>query len=75
MGYYWDVICYFSIYVTLIMSPTQEFVGVMAMIKYHLVIVGKTVLAYPTDRSIFPFMVCYTGENVLFPFFYVKLSR
>ena len=42
---------------------------------YHLIIVGKIILAYPTNCSIFPFLVCYTSESVIFPFFYVNLSR
>ena len=51
MSYYWDVIRCFSINVTIIMCPTQELVGVMTMIEYQLIVVGKTVLAYPSIRS------------------------
>ena len=75
MSYHLNVICCVYIYVTLNVCPTQELVDVRAMIKYHLIIVGKIVLAYPTNRSIFSFLICYAGESVIFPFFYVDLSR
>ena len=68
MSYYWNVIRCFFVNVELIMCPTHELIGVLTMILYHLIIVGKIFLAYPTNQSILPFLFCYTGEYLIFEF-------